>query len=198
MPEAAGPSLAGILARRLVSSAASAGVTVATAESLTAGEIAATIAAVPGASAVLRGGLIVYATDLKGTLAGVDDELLAAKGPVDPDVARGLAKGAASRCGADIGLGVTGVAGPDSQDGHPVGEVYIAVWSPPRQGEDPIDHVVSLDNAEISAPSGVSGAGTETERRALIRSATTARALSLAVDAVDALDALTVVAEDDH
>ncbi|MGV0867689.1 CinA family protein [Corynebacterium kalidii] len=197
MPEATGPSLSGILARRLVSSGASARVTVATAESLTAGEIAATIAAVPGASAVLRGGLVVYATDLKETLAGVDGALLATRGPVDPDVARGLAKGAATRCGADIGLGVTGVAGPDSQDGHPVGEVYIAVWSPPCQGEAAIDHVVSLDEVEVPGRSGDSP-GAASDRRALIRSATTARALSLAVDAVDALDALTAVDEGGH
>ncbi|MEY8565298.1 CinA family protein [Corynebacterium sp.] len=195
MPDGAGPSLSGILARRLVSAATSAGVTVATAESLTAGEIASTVAGVPGASAVLRGGLVVYATDLKATLAGVDGDLLAARGPVDPDVARALAQGAAIRCGADIGLGVTGVAGPDSQDGHPVGEVYVAVWSAPRQGEDAVDHVVRLEESEYAAPSGQAGEPAP-DRRVLIRSATTARALSLAVDAVEALDALGVVAEE--
>ncbi|MDN6511425.1 MAG: CinA family protein, partial [Corynebacterium sp.] len=112
MPEAGGSALPGILARRLVTAATSAGFTVATAESLTAGAIASTVADIPGASAVLRGGLVVYATDLKASLAGVDEELLDARGPVDPDVARQLARGAATRCGADIGLGVTGVAGP--------------------------------------------------------------------------------------
>lgn len=192
MPEPSGPSLPTILARRLVSSATSAGVTVATAESLTAGDIASTIAGVPGASAMLRGGLVVYATDLKATLAGVDESLLSTRGAVDPDVARALARGAASRCGADIGLGVTGVAGPDSQDGHPVGEVYIAVWSAPRHGEEAIDHVVALDDAEL-----ISSTQPGRDQRGVIRSATTARALSLAVDAVDALDALTAVADDD-
>ncbi|MGJ0182693.1 CinA family protein [Corynebacterium glyciniphilum] len=191
MPDPSGPLLPTILARRLVSSATSAGVTVATAESLTAGDIASTIAGVAGASAVLRGGLVVYATDLKATLAGVDESLLSARGPVDPDVARALARGAASRCGADIGLGVTGVAGPDSQDGHPVGEVYVAVWSPSRHGEGAIDHVVSLDDAELSSPRQPGQ-----DQRGVIRSAATARALSLAVDAVDALDALTAVADD--
>lgn len=164
----------------------------ATAESLTAGDIASTIAGVPGASAVLRGGLVVYAMDLKATLAGVDESLLSTRGAVDPDVARALARGAASRCGADIGLGVTGVAGPDSQDGHPVGEVYIAVWSAPRHGEEAIDHVVALDDAEL-----ISSRQPGRDQRGVIRSATTARALSLAVDAVDALDALTAVADDD-
>lgn len=191
MTEPTGPSLSGILARRLVSAATSAGVTVATAESLTAGSIASTIAGVPGASAVLRGGLIVYATDLKSTLAGVDECLLNARGAVDPDVARALARGAATRCGADIGLGVTGVAGPDSQDGHPVGEVFIAVWSPSRDGEAAVDHVVALDASETTDPPSV-----HPDRRAAIRAATTARALSLAIDTVDALDALAAVSED--
>ncbi|MEJ6548277.1 CinA family protein [Corynebacterium sp. USCH3] len=191
MTESTGPSLSGILARRLVSAATSAGVTVATAESLTAGSVASTIADVPGASAVLRGGLIVYATDLKSTLAGVDEGLLNARGAVDPDVARALARGAATRCGADIGLGVTGVAGPDSQDGHPVGEVFIAVWSPSRDGEAAVDHVVALDASETTDPPS-----SHPDRRAAIRAATTARALSLAIDTVDALDALAAVSED--
>lgn len=105
----------------------SAGHTIATAESLTAGLCAATLAEIPGASAVLRGGLIVYATELKHTLAGVDEELLREYGPVHPDIASQLAIGAALQCGASIGIGLTGVAGPEPQDGHPVGEVYVGV-----------------------------------------------------------------------
>jgi nicotinamide-nucleotide amidase len=106
------------------------GETLAVAESLTGGLLAATIVDVPGASAVFRGGLVVYATDLKSTLAGVPAQLLAARGPVDPDVAVALAKGARERCRADWGLATTGVAGPDPQDGHPVGEVYVGIAGP--------------------------------------------------------------------
>jgi nicotinamide-nucleotide amidase len=106
------------------------GETLAVAESLTGGLLAATIVDVPGASTVFRGGLVVYATDLKGSLAGVPADLLAARGPVDPDVALALARGARERCGADWGLATTGVAGPDPQDGHPVGQVYIGVAGP--------------------------------------------------------------------
>lgn len=106
------------------------GQTLATAESLTAGLVAATIANVPGASAVLRGGVVVYATDLKGTLAGVPTDLLEAKGPVDPEVAVALANGVRATCQADWGIATTGVAGPDPQDGKPVGMVYIAVAGP--------------------------------------------------------------------
>jgi nicotinamide-nucleotide amidase len=106
------------------------GETLAVAESLTGGLLAATIVDVPGASAVFRGGLVVYATDLKGSLAGVPAELLAARGPVDPDVALALARGARERCRADWGLATTGVAGPDPQDGHPVGQVYVGLAGP--------------------------------------------------------------------
>lgn len=104
--------------------------TMATAESLTGGLVAATIVEIPGVSAVFRGGMVVYATDLKHTLAGVPQGLLTERGPVDPDVARQLATGVRERCGADWGLATTGVAGPEPQDGVPVGLVYVAVAGP--------------------------------------------------------------------
>lgn len=106
------------------------GETVAAAESLTGGLLTATLVTVPGVSRVLRGGLVVYATDLKHSLAGVDADLLAARGPVDPDVALALARGARERCGADWGLATTGVAGPGPQDGVPAGTVYVALAGP--------------------------------------------------------------------
>jgi nicotinamide-nucleotide amidase len=101
--------------------------TVATAESLTGGLVAATVVEIPGVSAVYRGGLVVYATELKHILAGVPQALLDERGPVDPDVAGALAEGARERCGADWGVATTGVAGPEPQDGKPVGLVYVAV-----------------------------------------------------------------------
>ncbi|GIF02841.1 competence protein [Actinoplanes siamensis] len=104
--------------------------TLATAESLTGGLVAATVVEIPGVSAVYRGGLVVYATDLKGSLAGVPGQLLEERGPVDRDVAAKLAEGARDRCGADWGLATTGVAGPEPQDGKPVGLVYVAVAGP--------------------------------------------------------------------
>ncbi|GGQ57560.1 CinA family protein [Couchioplanes azureus] len=106
--------------------------TLAVAESLTGGLLAATIVEIPGVSAVFRGGLVVYATDLKHALAGVPEDLLADRGPVDPDVARAMAEGVRGRCGADWGLATTGVAGPEPQDGKPVGLVYVAVAGPTR------------------------------------------------------------------
>lgn len=103
------------------------GETVATAESLTAGLVCAALTEVPGSSAVVRGGLVVYATDLKAALAGVDPDLLATRGAVDPEVAAQLAAGARTRCGADWGIGLTGVAGPAAQDGVSPGTVHLGL-----------------------------------------------------------------------
>ncbi len=103
------------------------GLTLAVAESLTGGAVASTVVDVPGASRVLRGGVVAYATDLKSTLLGVDPTLLARSGPVDPDVAAQMADGVRVRLGADLGAATTGVAGPQPQDGHPPGEVHVAV-----------------------------------------------------------------------
>lgn len=116
------PELVRVLARR--------GLTLATAESLTAGMLASRIASVPGASAVLRGGLVVYATELKHDLAGVPRSVLDRHGAVSRETAEALADGARSRCGADIGVGLTGVAGPDRQEGHPAGTVFVGLSGP--------------------------------------------------------------------
>jgi nicotinamide-nucleotide amidase len=104
--------------------------TVAVAESLTAGLVAAEIASVPGASRALRGSVTAYATELKHELLDVDAGLLAEHGAVDPEVARQMAQGVRRRLGADWGLATTGVAGPDPQDGQPVGTVFVAVAGP--------------------------------------------------------------------
>jgi nicotinamide-nucleotide amidase len=113
--------------------------TVAAAESLTAGLFCATLATVPGASATLRGGVVVYATELKSALAGVPADLLAAHGAVSPETAAALADGVRRRCAASWGIGLTGVAGPDPVDGHGPGRVYLGV-----SGADRTD-VVELD-----------------------------------------------------
>jgi nicotinamide-nucleotide amidase len=101
--------------------------TVATAESLTGGLVAALLTSVPGSSAVVRGGLVVYATELKTELAGVAADALAEHGPVHPLIAAQLAAGARDRCGATWGIGLTGVAGPDPQGGIEPGVVHVAV-----------------------------------------------------------------------
>jgi len=103
------------------------GETVAVAESLTGGALGSTITAVPGVSATFRGGIVAYATELKAELLGVDRELLARVGPVHQLVAAEMAAGVKQRLDATYGLSTTGVAGPDPQDGHPPGEVYIGI-----------------------------------------------------------------------
>lgn len=108
--------------------------TVAVAESLTGGLVTAALTATPGCSKIVRGGLVVYATDLKATLGGVDAQLLRTRGAVDPEVALALARGVRRRLEATYGIAVTGVAGPEPQDGKPVGLVYAALAGP-GQGE---------------------------------------------------------------
>jgi nicotinamide-nucleotide amidase len=103
--------------------------TVATAESLTGGLVAAALVSVPGASTVLRGGVVAYATDLKAELLDLPTGLLERDGAVAPSTAAGMAAGARARCRADFGVATTGVAGPDSQEGHPAGAMHVAVAS---------------------------------------------------------------------
>ncbi len=104
---------------------------IAVAESLTGGLLAAALTGIPGASAVFRGAVVAYATELKATLLGVPAGLLARHGAVHPDVAAEMAAGVCRELGAAVGAATTGVAGPDPADGQPVGTVYIAVSIPP-------------------------------------------------------------------
>ncbi|MEV5911851.1 CinA family protein [Streptomyces chartreusis] len=106
------------------------GETLAVAESLTGGLVAADITAVPGASQVFRGSVTAYATELKHRLLGVDATLLEQHGAVNPQVAAQMAAGVRKVLGADWGIATTGVAGPDMQDGHPVGTVFVALDGP--------------------------------------------------------------------
>ncbi|WP_217183649.1 CinA family protein [Streptomyces sp. AC495_CC817] len=111
------------------------GWTLGIAESLTGGLLTAEIVAVPGASSVLRGGVVAYATPVKHTLLGVDEHVLAEHGPVHPEVARQMAGGvrdavAVESRPADVGISTTGIAGPESPDGQPVGTVHIGIVTP--------------------------------------------------------------------
>jgi nicotinamide-nucleotide amidase len=158
------PSVAAVL-----DALAARGETLAVAESLTGGLLAATLVDVPGASRVFRGGLIVYATDLKASLAGVPTELLAAHGPVHPDVASALAEGARVRCQATWGLSTTGVAGPDPQHGIAPGTAFVAI-----SGRAPgATAVTQTRRLELSGG------------RAAIRAGTVAAALDLLVEFAD-------------
>ena len=106
------------------------GQTVAAAESLTGGLVGVSLSELPGSSATFRGSLVVYATDAKAAVAGVPEALLAEHGAVSEATALALARGARDRLGADWGVATTGVAGPDEQEGNPVGTVHVAVAGP--------------------------------------------------------------------
>src|ERR1700722_11975211 len=103
------------------------GHTLATAESLTGGLVAAALTDVPGSSRAFRGGVVAYATELKAQLLGVDPGMLRAHGAVYAPVAAAMADGVRARLGATIGVATTGVAGPGPQDGQPAGTVHVAV-----------------------------------------------------------------------
>ena len=115
---------------RIVAALIERGLTIAVAESLTGGMLVAELIATPGASAAVLGGVVAYNTELKNRVIGVDAQLLAEHGAVHPEVARQMADRvrsalAVSAGPADIGISTTGVAGPDPQDGQPVGTVYL-------------------------------------------------------------------------
>src|ERR1700761_9242944 len=115
------------LATEIIQLLTQAGRTVATAESLTGGLVAAALTDVPGASNAFRGGVVSYATELKAQLLGVDGRMLREHGPVYAPVPVAMADGVRARLGATVGVATTGVAGPGPQDGHPAGTVHIAV-----------------------------------------------------------------------
>jgi nicotinamide-nucleotide amidase len=160
-------------AQQVVAELRKRGETVATAESLTGGLLAATVVEVPGASAVLRGGLIVYAVDLKATLAGVPEELLAERGPVDPDVATALARGARERCGATWGLATTGVAGPEAHGGHAAGTVWLGIAGPDPAGTGPAGVTARAELLQLAGD------------RAAVRAGSVDAALDLLLGALD-------------
>jgi nicotinamide-nucleotide amidase len=135
------------LARQVVVTLTGRGQTVAVAESVTGGLLAAALVEVPGASAVFRGGVVAYATDLKATLLGVPAPLLERHGAVHPQVAAAMASGVRQRLDATFGLATTGVAGPEPADGQPVGTVFIAVAS--AAGAEPRALRLSGDRATI-------------------------------------------------
>jgi nicotinamide-nucleotide amidase len=121
------------------------GLTLATMESCTGGLLASIITDAPGSSDYFVGGLVAYTADMKATF-GVEATLLAEHGTISPEVAAAMARAARSRLGADIGAGLTGVAGPSEVEGKPVGTVHIAIDSdrgsaslsvryPPRRNE---------------------------------------------------------------
>jgi nicotinamide-nucleotide amidase len=117
-------------AAAVVAALRASGSTIATAESLTGGLVCATLVGVPGASDVVRGGVVAYAADVKTSALGVPAPLVAERGTVDADVAAAMAAGVRERLGSTYGVSTTGVAGPGPAEGKPAGTVHIAVAGP--------------------------------------------------------------------
>ena len=124
-----------------------AGATVGTAESLTGGLLASALVDLPGSSAVFRGGLLPYATELKTALAGVDPGIVATHGVASAQTALALARGARERTGATYGLGTTGVAGPGEQEGQAAGSIHVAVVGP--EGERTLSRRIPGDRQRV-------------------------------------------------
>jgi PncC family amidohydrolase len=119
------------LAGRVLDACGARGLTLATAESCTGGLVAHLLTEVPGSSAVVRGGVVAYADPVKRAMLGVPAAVLASHGAVSAQVALAMADGVRGRLGVDIGVSVTGIAGPDGGSAaKPVGLVYVAVAGP--------------------------------------------------------------------
>lgn len=103
--------------------------TIATAESLTAGMLSSTLAEVPGASATLRGGVVAYSNMSKHKVLNVPADILATNGAVDAQTAKYMASGVRELFQTDLGIATTGVAGPDQSEGKAVGIVFVALAS---------------------------------------------------------------------
>lgn len=148
-PPAVSHGVASLPAADLIAALAQRGQTVGCAESLTGGLVCAALTDIPGASAVVRGGVVSYSTEVKARVLGVDAGLLARAGAVDAQVAIQMAEGVCRVLGCDWGVATTGVAGPDPQDGTPVGTVFVAVAGP--DGVRVVPHSLAGDRAAIRA-----------------------------------------------
>ncbi|WP_084040309.1 CinA family protein [Demequina sp. NBRC 110053] len=117
-----------VTAVEVVDAAVAAGVTVATAESLTGGALCGALVDVPGASATVLGGVVAYQAQVKVAVLGVAAEVMRDRGVVSEETAIAMARGVCDVTGAELGVSTTGAAGPDAHDGAAAGTVCIAVW----------------------------------------------------------------------
>jgi len=142
--------------------------TIATAESCTGGLLAARLTDPPGASDYVKGGIVAYANDVKVAQAGVPAELIERHGAVSQEIARALAEGARARLGADVGVGVTGLAGPaGGTEEKPVGLVWLSVVT--ADGE-PLTRSVNLPGSRVDIRDRTTTVAMHLIRRALLHS----------------------------
>lgn len=137
-------------ARAVLEAAKRYNLSIVTAESCTAGKLAALLSEAPGAAEYLHGGFVAYTKASKSKVLGVSPALLETKGAVCSDVAAAMAQGALSRSPADAAVAITGVAGPDpDEDGNPVGRVCIAIARSARAPVTIEKHYGDLGRADI-------------------------------------------------
>jgi nicotinamide-nucleotide amidase len=132
------------------------GLTLATAESCTGGLVSARLTSVPGSSTVFKGGVVSYANEVKESALGVPPEILERHGAVSAEAAQAMAEGARARLGADVGVSITGVAGPDGgTEDKPVGLVFVHAVGPDgeeaRRSELPGDREMIRGRATAAA-----------------------------------------------
>ncbi len=122
-------------AEQVVAALRTTGSTLSCAESLTGGLVCAALVDVPGASDVLVGGVVAYAPEVKASVLGVPDEVLASHGTVHAVTVEHMAGGVARLLGSTYAVATTGVAGPGPSEGHPAGTVFVAARGPEPSGE---------------------------------------------------------------
>ena len=155
-----------MLAERLQELCLGRGLTVATAESCTGGLLASAITDVSGSSGYFRGGIVAYANEVKVAQAGVPPELIERHGAVSEEVAEALADGARSRLEADVGVGITGIAGPGGgSEEKPVGLVWLSVA---RESSEPLTRSVTLPGGRADVRDRASTVAMHMVRRALL------------------------------
>ncbi len=163
--------------------------TLATAESLTGGLLAAALTDVAGSSAVIRGGIIAYASEVKLDVLTVDADLLSRHGAVSAEVAVEMATRAADMFASSWAVSTTGVAGPGRQDGQPVGAAYVAVAGPIRE-------MSAVSRGQPASALDGAGVGVEGMKLALTGSRTQIR-VSTVVHALEILRNRIVAAAQD-
>ena len=142
--------------------------TIATAESCTGGLLAARLTELAGASDYFKGGIVAYSNEVKVSQAGVPRELIEAHGAVSEEVARALADGARARLGADVGVGITGVAGPGGgTEEKPVGLVWLSVTIGAHPPIEPLTRSVNLPGGRADIRDRASTVALHMVRRAL-------------------------------
>jgi nicotinamide-nucleotide amidase len=137
------------------------------AESCTGGLLAARLTEIPGASAYVRGGIVAYANEAKIVQAGVPPALIERHGAVSTEVAQALADGARTRLGADVGVGITGIAGPGGgSEQKPVGLVCLSVAGP---GEAHLTRSLTLPGSRADIRERATTVAMHLIRRALLQ-----------------------------